>query len=106
MQDAAKVIEGMSWFEKLARKATDAANVLDVAKSGAGENLSPDTIADVSNNASEDIGRLASVQEDGGKGTTTQEGPGDSGQDSASPKENSSSINSNGKARKTWFRSS
>ena len=37
MQDADAVIEGLSWFQKLARKATDAANVLDVARNGAGK---------------------------------------------------------------------
>lgn len=34
MQDAYKVIEGLSWFEKLARKVTDLANVADVAING------------------------------------------------------------------------
>ena len=36
MQDAAAVIEGLPWFAKLARKLTDTANVLDVAKEGKG----------------------------------------------------------------------
>jgi hypothetical protein len=34
MQDAAKVIENLSWFGKLARGLTDAANVVDVIKHG------------------------------------------------------------------------
>ena len=37
MQDAGKVIEGLSWFQKIARKLTDTANVLDVAKEGNGK---------------------------------------------------------------------
>ena len=40
MQDAAKVIEGMPFFQKLARKLTDTANVLDVARSGQGKRKS------------------------------------------------------------------
>lgn len=37
MQNAAAVIEGLPWFEKVARKLTDTANVLDVARNGAGK---------------------------------------------------------------------
>ncbi len=36
MQDAYATIEGMSWFQKLAKKLTDTANVIDVAKQGEG----------------------------------------------------------------------
>lgn len=40
MQDAEKVIENLSWFEKVARKVTDIANVADVAKEGKGKKKS------------------------------------------------------------------
>jgi hypothetical protein len=36
MQDAAKVIEGMPWFQKVGRAITDAANVADVVMNGQG----------------------------------------------------------------------
>ncbi len=36
MQDAWKVIEGMSFFKKLGKKLTDTANIVDVAKQGQG----------------------------------------------------------------------
>ena len=38
MQDAAKVIEGLSWFQKIARGLTNTKNLIDVAKNGRGEN--------------------------------------------------------------------
>lgn len=40
MQDALGVIKGMTWFQKLAKTATDAANLADVAKNGRGEESS------------------------------------------------------------------
>jgi hypothetical protein len=44
MQNATAVIEGLPWFEKLARKLTDTRNVLDVAQNGGNENILPTTI--------------------------------------------------------------
>ena len=37
MQDAAKAIEGLPWFQRVARRLTDAANVADVAMNGQGQ---------------------------------------------------------------------
>src|SRR5665647_1927347 len=36
MQDAAKAIEGLPWFQRVARRLTDAANIADVAMDGQG----------------------------------------------------------------------
>ncbi len=37
MQNAVAVIEGLSWFQGLARKLTDTANLVDVVKNGRGD---------------------------------------------------------------------